>query len=174
MKIGTKSLLFGCHQVLLHPVFVLWGWVYLYGLRTLTWQILIAVVIHDWGYWGCQEMDGPQGSLHPTRLKFLEYLPSQTRFLIKYHSRHLSKRLNTTPSRLCWADKLGTGIMSSRLWAILAYMSGEGKEYTDNPYCNDYVKGEDSSLKGLVLFHRKYKLEYGINSRRWSGIKYDQ
>lgn len=31
MTVGTKSLLFGAHQFLIHPWFVAWGWWTLYG-----------------------------------------------------------------------------------------------------------------------------------------------
>ncbi len=64
MKIGTKSLLFGAHQVFIHPIFVAWAWVKLYGW---TWNPAhwVAFVVHDWGYWGKPDMDGEQGESHP-------------------------------------------------------------------------------------------------------------
>ena len=167
MKIGTKSLFFGCHQIFIHPIFTFLGWVRLYGFRSLTLPIIMAIIIHDWGYLGCHEMDGPEGSLHPLGLKFLHRLPAETRVSIKYHSRHLSRRLGMPPSRLCWADKMGTGLMPSWLWAVMARMSGEGWEYVENPYGNDYVTGKDKSLKGLVCFHKKYKKEWGPDGRQW-------
>jgi len=64
MKTGTKSLLYGAHCFLLHPVFVAIAWIKLYGFP---WdpRIWIAFFVHDLGYWGKQNMDGPEGKIHP-------------------------------------------------------------------------------------------------------------
>lgn len=64
MSIGTKSLLFGVHQFLWHPAVVGLAWRKLHG-RWPTWEEWVAIVVHDWGYWGCQDMDGPGGVNHP-------------------------------------------------------------------------------------------------------------
>jgi hypothetical protein len=64
MKIGTKSLLFGAHQFLLHPLQVAMGWYLLYGLP-LDPRLWYAFVVHDWGYWGRSDMDGEDGEKHP-------------------------------------------------------------------------------------------------------------
>lgn len=63
MKIGTKSILFGAHQFLLHPVFVAWAWIQLYGFP---WdpRIWIAFFVHDLGYLGKPNMDGAEGETH--------------------------------------------------------------------------------------------------------------
>jgi len=63
MKIGTKSILYGAHQFLLHPVFVAWAWIKLYGFP---WdpRIWIAFFVHDLGYWGKPNMDGVEGETH--------------------------------------------------------------------------------------------------------------
>ncbi|NOS67800.1 MAG: hypothetical protein HOO67_05565 [Candidatus Peribacteraceae bacterium] len=66
MKIGTKSLLFGVHQFIVHPVVVGRAWRALYG-RWPNLNEWIAIVVHDWGYWGLPNMDGPEGQLHPSR-----------------------------------------------------------------------------------------------------------
>jgi hypothetical protein len=64
MKIGTKSVLFGAHQFLIHPWFVAAGWWKLYGFPRDLW-LWIAFFVHDIGYWGKPNMDGPEGELHP-------------------------------------------------------------------------------------------------------------
>ena len=139
MKIGTRSLLFGCHQFLLHPLFVLRGWVKLYGWPN--WKELICIIIHDWGYWGCPNMDGDEGEVHPEwaakeafhlfddsgKNKYLTYYT-----LCLLHSRFYAKKLNSKPSKLCWADKLGTSLMPAWLWVFLSGLSGEQQEYMDN------------------------------------------
>ena len=45
MKLGTKSLLFGCHQFVLHPLFVLVAWWRLYGRPS--WRMVVAIIVHD-------------------------------------------------------------------------------------------------------------------------------
>lgn len=65
MKIGTKSLLFGAHQFALHPVCVALSWRRIYGSFPLDPRIWLAFVVHDWGYWGCPNMDGDEGKMHP-------------------------------------------------------------------------------------------------------------
>lgn len=66
MKIGTKSLLFGTHQFLWHPWTVARAWRVLYGVRPTIDQ-KICIFFHDWGYWGCPNMDGFEGKRHPMR-----------------------------------------------------------------------------------------------------------
>ena len=64
MTIGTKSVLFGAHQFLLHPWFVAWGWWTLYGFPFDP-RLWVAFFVHDLGYIGKPNMDGPEGELHP-------------------------------------------------------------------------------------------------------------
>ena len=165
MRRGTKSLLFGCHQFLVHPLFTLWGWVRLYGWGSLNLQSLLAIIIHDWGYWGCKSMDGEDGYIHPLRrLRWVQHGPGEMDEmweLIWYHSRHLCFELKAEPSLLCWADKLGTALMPSWLWALMAHLSGEGYEYMANVNGNDYVPAEESTIWGLRRFHLAYKREWG-------------
>jgi hypothetical protein len=136
MKIGTKSLLFGVHQFILHPLFVFWGWYKLYGLPN--WKELICILIHDWGYWSCNDMDGMEGEKHQNWAadwvsSFLDKqndLVSHKYYLLcVLHSRFHAKNLELPPSKLCWADKLGTALMPTWLWVFLGTLTGEIKEY---------------------------------------------
>lgn len=63
MKIGTKSVLFGAHQFLIHPWFVAWAWWKLYGFPFDP-RLWVAFFVHDLGYWGKPNMDGPEGERH--------------------------------------------------------------------------------------------------------------
>src|SRR4029077_13309713 len=66
MKMGLRSLLFGAHAFYLHPISVWIAWVKLFGLRpALDIRIIIACIVHDWGYWNKSEMDSPDGKMHP-------------------------------------------------------------------------------------------------------------
>ncbi len=64
MKIGTKSVLFGAHQFLIHPLFVALAWWQLYGFP---WDVRlwVAFFVHDLGYIGKPNMDGEEGEEHP-------------------------------------------------------------------------------------------------------------
>ena len=129
MKVGQKSLLFGVHQFIWHPITVLIAWWKLYGLPN--WKEFVCIFIHDWGYWFSPNMDGKEGEKHPEygaelakKLFGLEYHD-----LILYHSRHYAKNVGKEPSKLCWADKLS--ILYEPWWFYLprAWLSGELKEY---------------------------------------------
>lgn len=64
MRVGTKSVLFGVHAFWLHPFFVAAAWTKLYGFP---WdpRLWFAFFLHDLGYLGRPNMDGPEGELHP-------------------------------------------------------------------------------------------------------------
>ena len=63
MKVGTKSVLFGVHCFFLHPIFVAIAWTKLYGFPFDP-RIWVAFFVHDLGYWGKPNMDGPEGETH--------------------------------------------------------------------------------------------------------------
>ena len=64
MNIGTKSILFGVNQFIIHPIMVVWAWRMLYRQwpRLHEW---CAIITHDLGYWGSPDMDGTEGEKHP-------------------------------------------------------------------------------------------------------------
>jgi hypothetical protein len=64
MRIGTKSVLFGAHCFFLHPFFVAMGWWKLYGFPYDP-RLWVAFFVHDLGYIGKPDMDGPEGESHP-------------------------------------------------------------------------------------------------------------
>jgi hypothetical protein len=63
MRIGTKSLLAGAHCLTIHPLFVWRAWWRLFGVP---WdpRILCACFLHDIGYFGRDEIEGPTGDEH--------------------------------------------------------------------------------------------------------------
>lgn len=132
MKTGTKSLLFGVHQFILHPLTVWIGWIWLYG-KLPTWQELICIVIHDWGYWGKTKMDDEEGERHPEfAAKIALYLfGPKYHDLCLFHSRHYARNAGQEPSLLCWADKIS--ILCEPWWLYLprAWASGELFEYRE-------------------------------------------
>ena len=130
MKIGTRSLLFGVHQIFWHPLTVLLAWIKLYKAFP-NWKELVCIFIHDWGYWGCSDMDGSDGNNHPEYAANLakKWFGEKYYELCLYHSRHYSREHDAIPSRLCWADKLSIQFEPYILYVPRAILSGEIYEY---------------------------------------------
>lgn len=142
---GTKSLLFGVHQVFWHPITLCRAWRALYDRRP-AWRELICIIIHDWGYWGKPSMDGPEGETHPEwAAKVAGWLfdrphsflhdpaghPTASTYanLCLLHSTHYARTVGAPPSDLCWADK--QALLYDPWWLYLprAWLSGELAEY---------------------------------------------
>ncbi len=154
MTIGTKSVLFGAHCFCLHPWFVALGWWTLYGFPFDP-RLWIAFFVHDLGYIGKPNMDGPEGETHPkfgarvmTRL-FDRGYPKRELFQHSYHggwvfrriaygrwgefcllhSRYFAKTLDKQPSRLCMADKMAIALTPAWLYLPMVRLTGEIHEY---------------------------------------------
>jgi len=139
MKVGTKSLLVGAHQIFWHPFTVFLAWIELYGLPN--WKEVICIFIHDWGYWGSSNMEGDEGQHHPylgAKLA-LHYLDDKNDLisnhvyadLCLFHSRTLAARFEHPPSKLCWADKLCVKYDPWWLYLPRVWLSGEFHEYRE-------------------------------------------
>lgn len=136
MKVGTgtKSILFGAHQFIIHPVFVFAAWWKLYGFPRDP-RLWIAFIVHDWGYWGSPNMDGDEGNCHPfLGARIMHYLfdkPGSWHWyiLLLYHSRFLAVLHCAPHSRLCVADKLSIVLEPSWCYLPRARWSGEIHEY---------------------------------------------
>lgn len=176
MRIGTKSVLFGAHCFLLHPWFVALAWWKLYGWRKVyigyapgypnTWRwrlgyrggptfaslrdprLWLVFAVHDLGYIGKPNMDGPEGERHPFfAARVLSWLfdpgfphdnGARVCFgrwgcLALYHSRYLVKSLGAArPSALCYADKLAIALTPWWLYLPMVTATGEIREYLKN------------------------------------------
>ena len=129
MKIGTKSILFGAHQFLIHPAFVFLAWWKLYGFP---WdpRLWLAFFLHDLGYIGKPNMDGLEGDTHPRwAAARMNVFGKRWRDLCLYHSRFYAKRDGAKPSRLCFADKLAMPLEPRWLYLPRVIWSGEIDEY---------------------------------------------
>lgn len=130
MKVGTKSILFGAHQFLIHPLFVAYAWWKLYGFPFDP-RLWVAFFVHDLGYWGKPNMDGEEGERHPiwgaTFMGVLFGLPWFT--FCCYHSRFLAKKFDRPYSKLCPADKLAVALEPWWFYLPRVIISGEIKEY---------------------------------------------
>lgn len=130
MTTGTKSVLFGAHQCLWHPITVWLAWRKLYGKRP-TWRETVCIAIHDLGYLGQAKMKAANGERHVELGSHIAGKLFGPRYaaLCLLHSRHYARAVRRSPSPLCWADK--ASILSERWWTYLprAWLSGELAEY---------------------------------------------
>jgi hypothetical protein len=161
MRVGTKSALFGVHCFALHWMFVAIGWWRVYGFP---WdpRLWVAFLVHDLGYFGKENMDGPEGELHPylgagimTFWFDWPYLtfkkPNQFGkwfYFTLLHSRYLAKKLNQQPSRLAIADKMAIAVEPSWLYLPRAIASGEIEEFYQMALKCDPDKGGDFGIPG--------------------------
>lgn len=129
MKVGQRSLLFGVHQFIWHPITVLIAYWKLYGRPN--WPEIVCIFIHDWGYWFCANMDGPEGERHPEYAARLagKWFGPRYYDLCLYHSRHYARTADALPSKLCWADKLSIAYEPWWFYLPRAWLSGELREY---------------------------------------------
>jgi len=129
MKIGTKSVLFGAHCFMLHPLFVFAGWWKLYGFP-IDPRLWLVFFLHDLGYWGKPNMDGPEGERHPEwAARVMSRFGGKWHDLCLYHSRFYAKKANRRFSKLCVADKLAIVYTPAWLYLPLAKATGEIREY---------------------------------------------
>lgn len=133
MRIGTKSVLFGAHCFFLHPWFVAAAWWKLYGFP-LDPRLWVAFFVHDIGYLGKPNMDGPEGETHvELGAKIMAFLfGDEWGDFSRYHSRYYAKRNGESPSRLCFADKLSFPFTPRWIYLPLVTATGEINEYLKN------------------------------------------
>ena len=160
MTVGTKSVLFGAHCFFLHPWFVALAWWKLYGFP---WdpRLWVAFFVHDLGYLGKPNMDGPEGESHPKlganimTLWFdqeptIDWSKTPIGFNDKdyvwvdgepygkwgqfslFHSRYYAKAKCSQPSQLCFADKLSFALTPRWLYLPMVTATGEINEYLKN------------------------------------------
>lgn len=165
MRIGTKSVLFGVHQFLLHPLLLALGWWMAYGFRRvhigtrreihpghpggksgtivvhrgvfahlLDPRLWLAFFVHDLGYLGKPNMDGPEGKTHPEfGARIMRRLFGDAwGDLVLLHSRYYAKKLGRPVSSLCLADKWVIVLEPSWLYLPRVRLTGELAEYLAN------------------------------------------
>jgi hypothetical protein len=193
MKIGTKSVLFGVHQFALHPWFVAWGWFKLYGFRrvfigrswhnTLLWgwvqqdvfasilspRTWLAFFVHDIGYLGKPNMDGPEGELHPTVGAAIMRAVCGEPWgeFVLFHSRFLARQRGRKPSPLCIADKLAITLPPRWLYLPLARATGEIREYMAKSDRNNETGGKYASAHLTLTDEESWHRDMCDYMRRW-------
>ena len=162
MKIGTKSILFGAHQFAIHPWFVAWAWWKLYGFPFDP-RLWIAFFVHDIGYWGKPNMDGPEGELHPyIGAKIMLIFGREWYYFSLYHSRFLAKQCNANFSKLCVADKLAICLTPAWLYLPMVNWTGEIKEYMKDAAIGQYKTMNLNTENQLAWFNsvKEYLLKW--------------
>lgn len=133
MKIGTRSVLFGVHQFIWHPLTVGLAWRRLFNVWP-SWRQWVCIAVHDLGYWGKPNIDGAEGRTHPeVGAAIAEYLldGGYGDFTL-YHSREYAKLHHARPSELCWADKYSVLCEPRWFYLLRARLSGEVAEFKAN------------------------------------------
>lgn len=146
VRVGTKSVLFGAHAFWFHPYVVWRAFRRLYGRQPIFWEA-VAILVHDLGYWGKPNMDGPEGETHPeggariihwlyTKLhrSKCEWAASHWACWTKYHSRYYAHLHNAKPTELCWADKASIWFEPEWFYLFRTRLSGELLEYRLNAH----------------------------------------
>jgi len=142
MRKGTKNLLFGEHQVILHSLFVARAWWKLFGFPKDL-RLWACFFLHDIGYWGKDDIDGEMGRTHPelgaqvihwlfdkkARSDYCFVPPPLWYEFCLYHSRYYAKREDHPISALALADKMAFVIIPLWMFLFLSRLSGGIKEY---------------------------------------------
>ena len=139
LTVGTKSFLYGAHQFIIHPFMVAAAWRKLYGTpwHPMLW---ICFFLHDVGYIGKPNIDGPAGSLHPAAgAKVAGWLGGEKWYAFcAGHSRTFARIAGVPVSRLCAADKLAMILEPKWLYMARAKATGEVLEYVKKHLCTTY------------------------------------
>lgn len=137
MNIGTKSILFGVHQFVWHPISVALAFRRVHR-RLPSWWEAVGIVCHDLGYWGCTDMDGPSGEPHPRGGAAIAAkicsLFSYDRaldvyFFCLYHSSNFARIHGAPTSALYLPDKVSIFYDPAWFYLLRARASGELDEY---------------------------------------------
>ena len=130
MKLGTKTLLFGTHQFVIHPALMIVAFLKIHKRRPSMSEFL-AIVVHDWGYWGCDGIDTGGGENHPyAGARIMERLyGAHGRHLVLGHSTNTCNKNGVGKSSLYLPDKYYFVLLPVFMHWLLARLSGECAEY---------------------------------------------
>lgn len=135
MTLGTKTLLFGVHQILVHqilvhPLMVLMAWVKIYRSFP-TWRELVCIFIHDWGYWGMKSLKCSEGDKHPelgAQIANRIFGPKYRDFILG-HSTFYTVREDISVSKLMAPDKYWHCMVPLWFYKCLSVPTGEFNHY---------------------------------------------
>jgi hypothetical protein len=188
--------LFGAHCWFIHPWFVALAWWKLYGFP---WdpRLWVAFCVHDLGYVGLPNMDGPEGETHviwgagfcgrvagnlavfgkPTSAQ--AHIERSCAYwtwndFCLYHSRFYAKQAGKPVSKLCFADKLACCLEPWWLYLPRVILSGEIKEYMekaggkpDSKYNGEPVVSKYLSMGIRTRTRREWHSDMTEYMRKW-------
>lgn len=137
MNVGTKSILFGVHQFVWHPMTVAAAFIRVHR-RLPKWWEAIGILCHDLGYWGSPEMDGDIGVNHPRpgaaiAAKICGLFSNERAwdvyFFCLYHSSHFARIHGAQTSALYLPDKVCILFDPGWFYLLRSRLSGELDEY---------------------------------------------
>ena len=173
MKLGTKTLLFGVHQIFIHPLFVTWAWVRLYKSFP-TWKEMFCIIIHDWGYWGRQNLKDADGDRHPelgAKIAGKLLGPKWADFILG-HSSFYIVRYGVKQSKLLAPDKYWHCMIPLWLYKILAIPTGEFKHYRELKHARQVADRSESDsewwTKLQQVCQEKVSAKFEIDRRKLS------
>jgi hypothetical protein len=132
MTVGTRSVLFGVHNIFIHALFLGAAWWKLFGPPRDP-RLWVAFLVHDIGYIGKSSVEGPIGETHVelgARIMQALFGASWGNFC-RRHSRYYARSRGLRISRLCVADKLAFVLTPPWLYLPMARASGELAEYME-------------------------------------------
>ncbi len=151
MKIGTRSIVFGVHQFLIHPLMLAYCWWKVYEFPW-DFRLWVAFFVHDLGYVGKPNMDGPEGESHPELgARIMHRLfdsANSTKWgdFCLFHSRFYAENAGKGISPLCVPDKAVIYVTPRWLYLLQSRLSGECHEYMAHRTGNGkYVKESDGN-----------------------------
>lgn len=132
MTLGTKTLLFGVHQIFIHPLLALIAWIHLYRSFP-SWREAFCIFIHDWGYWGKPDLKNEDGDRHPELGAHIAriMLGLEWSTFILGHSSFYVARYGIPPSKLLAPDKYIHCMIPLWFYKMLAVPTGEFKHYRE-------------------------------------------
>ena len=161
MKIGTKSLLFGAHNIIIHPVLVFIAWWRLYGFPFDP-RLWIAFLVHDWGYFGKSDMDGSEGETHvELGARIMRIFGRRWEEFARHHS---------------YADKLALCCEWPRFYLFRTRITGElceymalsevGGKYSCKEYMTRMIDTPQSWFSAVRCFTLRYVAEHYRHGHR--------
>ena len=120
-------------------------------------------------------MDGEDGKMHPLLSLYLlhqyfhlkpgwieaggvslyDFILFHSKSMIEHINSLLSPRIVKGPSKLLLADKVGTYLYPSWLWALMAWFTGEGDEYAREH--NNIRMERATSYRDCYRLHQEYR-----------------
>ena len=147
ITLGTKTLLFGVHQILIHPLMVTLAWAKLYHTFP-TWRELLCIMVHDWGYWGRPNLKNEDGDRHPefgAELAGKVLGPEWKNFILGHSSFYIARN-GVKKSKLLAPDKYWHCMIPLWFYKILAVPSGEFRHYRELKHARQVADQHESDV----------------------------